>query len=215
MNQTFTVEIYDRLIAAVAALPKEAIEKTQKEKTRKGYDTTGYQYQFLVNVLNEVIGPEGWNFEYEIIKEIIGQFKSGQAYYDLTVKMTITILGNSKSCVGGHQASSYADALKGAITNSFKKTLAFFGPGKMAYEGTLDDDYLPYPSPTPQKTITIQQAASLRESWNQAIEATCQTDEDKETKTKEMLNGFGCQKWGQLTTLQAEDIRQRINDLTK
>jgi hypothetical protein len=44
---------------------------------------------------------------------------------------------------GGHVASSEADARKGAYTNAFKKAAAFFGVGKQAYEGSLDDDALP------------------------------------------------------------------------
>ena len=66
--------------------------------------------------------------------------------------MKITILGVEKTCVGGHKSEMYADALKGAITNSFKKTLGFFGIGKKAYEGMLDDDYRPIPVGTQAKT---------------------------------------------------------------
>jgi hypothetical protein len=44
---------------------------------------------------------------------------------------------------GGPLASSEADARKGSYTNAFKKAAAFFGVGRMAYEGSLDDDNLP------------------------------------------------------------------------
>ena len=44
---------------------------------------------------------------------------------------------------GGHLASSEADARKGAYTNAFKKAAAFFGVGRQAYEGSLDDDNVP------------------------------------------------------------------------
>ena len=44
---------------------------------------------------------------------------------------------------GGHLASSEADARKGAFTNAFKKAAAFFGVGRQAYEGSLDDDNVP------------------------------------------------------------------------
>jgi hypothetical protein len=44
---------------------------------------------------------------------------------------------------GGPLASSEADARKGSYTNAFKKAAAFFGVGRQAYEGSLDDDNLP------------------------------------------------------------------------
>ena len=40
-------------------------------------------------------------------------------------------------------ASSETDARKGSYTNAFKKAAAFFGVGRQAYEGSLDDDNLP------------------------------------------------------------------------
>lgn len=122
-------------------LPKEAIQKTTKEQTKKGYDTTGLGYQFCVNRFNEVYG-ENWGYEYKILKETTGKFKSGAPYYDLTVELIIWVnkKGNERKCVGGHISSVYADAFKGAITNAFKKTAAFWGVGRQAYEGSLDDD---------------------------------------------------------------------------
>ena len=144
-EQSFTKEIYAQLVAAVDRLPKAAVEKTKRADTRKGYDTTGYQYQYLVNVLNEVVGPAGWSLDYALVHDEAGNYKSGQPFHDITVETTVTVLGAVRKCVGGHVSGSYTDALKGAITNSFKKTVAFFGVGKSAYEGTLDDDYRPYP----------------------------------------------------------------------
>jgi len=146
---------YEELIKAVDALPKEAVEKADKNVTRKGYNTTGYQYQFLVNVLNDVIGVGEWGFNYKIIKEIEGKWNNGRGFWDITVEVFIWIqIGNKRpsfSCVGGHKSEAYADALKGAITNGFKKTVAFFGVGKKAYEGTIDDDYRPQENGSTQK----------------------------------------------------------------
>lgn len=142
-DKTFTKEIYDKLVEAVDKLPKEAVERTTAEKTRKGYDTTGYQYQFLVNVLNEVVTPAGWSYEYEVVNTIQGQYKSGQTFYEITVKTKVDVLDASREAPGGHISSSYSDALKGAITNALKKTFGMFGVGKKAYEGTLDEDYQP------------------------------------------------------------------------
>jgi hypothetical protein len=55
---------------------------------------------------------------------------------------------------GGHLASSEADARKGAFTNAFKKAAAFFGVGRQAYEGSLDDDNLPADHSADGVTIT-------------------------------------------------------------
>jgi len=152
---TFNKEIYDQIIKAVEALPEEAVERAKKEDTRKGYDTTGYQYQFLVNVLNEVVTPAGWSFEWSTVKEIEGAYKSGQKFYEIAVSTKVDILDASRVHAGGHISSSYSDALKGAITNSLKKTLGLFGVGKKAYEGALDDDYKPQPEPHTEVATTV------------------------------------------------------------
>ena len=125
-------------------LEGEAIQKTKKEETRKGYDTIGYGYQYIVNRFNDIF-ENRWGFNYQIIKEIEGNFKSGQPYYDIIVEMEIWIDNNkenTRKCVGGHISVNYADALKGAITNAFKKTASFWGVGREAYEGSVDDDNL-------------------------------------------------------------------------
>jgi hypothetical protein len=128
-------------------LPEAAIQRTKKSDTRKAYDTDGYGYQYCVNRFNEIAGDK-WGFDWKIFKEVEGNFsQSGKAYYDITVDCLIWIdsPANQRHCVGGHISGNYADALKGAITNAFKKTAAFWGVGRHAYEGSIDDDNQPYP----------------------------------------------------------------------
>lgn len=154
---------YQRLLEAVDKLPKEAVESAPKEKTRKGYDTTGYQYQYLVNVMNEVFGLEGWGFDYKVLKEIEGTYaRSGGNYWEITVDISLWTLADGKTakrtCVGGHRSEMHPDALKGAITNGLKKTLALLGVGKKAYEGTLDEDYRPIPGGNADRTEANKQA---------------------------------------------------------
>lgn len=144
-------ELYDRLIGAVEKLPPEAIEKAPKEITRKGYDTTGYQYQYLVNICNEILGLTGWGFDYEIVKDIEGTWGEKQKrFFEVSINLTMWMkVGDTKAerkCAGGHKADLHGDALKGAITNALKKTMAMFGVGKKAYEGTIDEDYTAIPS---------------------------------------------------------------------
>lgn len=135
-------DIYQKLLAAVEKLPENAVERADKKITRKGYDTTGYQYQFLVNVMNEVLGIDGWTFTYTIVKELSGTWgQNPRPFHEITTNVKVSIGNTTRECAGGHKADSHADALKGAITNGFKKAVALFGVGKKAYEGTIDEDY--------------------------------------------------------------------------
>lgn len=138
-RQADTLSLYEKLSAP---FPQEAIQRTIKEETKKGYDTTGIGYAYCVNRFNEICGLDSWGYDWKIIKEIEGKYKSGVPNFEICVELAIWLKSkeNMRKCVGGHLAISYADALKGAITNAFKKTAAFWGVGKQAYEGSIDDD---------------------------------------------------------------------------
>ena len=127
-------------------LRSEAIQRTQDWQTHKGYDTDGYGYQFCVNRFNEVFGNQ-WGCSFDIIHEATSSSKSGNTMYDITTKVSIWVINpdQPRSCAGSHRSKTYGDALKGAITNGFKKTAAFWGVGRQAYEGALDDDNDPWP----------------------------------------------------------------------
>lgn len=134
-------EIYEKLSAP---MPEEAVERSKGAETGKGYNTTGYGYQYCVNRFNDVLGLLGWSFTYEEVDRLDGTDKSGRPRISVTIDCTIEIAeGIKKTCSGGHISNNYADARKGAITNAFKKTAALFGVGKAAYEGTIDDDNQP------------------------------------------------------------------------
>ncbi|HPK86385.1 MAG TPA: Rad52/Rad22 family DNA repair protein [Bacilli bacterium] len=135
-------KLYDELSKP---LDKKAIQRSKSEDTKKGYDTTGYGYQFIVNRFNEVLGIGGWNWSFEEVERAEGTYKSGTKFVSITGKATIVLnLPNgqvvSHSEYGGHQSSNLTDALKGASTNALKKTAAFFGVGKDAFEGSIDED---------------------------------------------------------------------------
>lgn len=127
-------------------LSKDAIQRTKGSETRKGYDTDGYSYQYCVDRFNEVLGMD-WGYDYKILKEKEGVYNNGTPFYDITVEVSIYIMSpdTSRACAGSHISKNYGDALKGAITNAFKKTAAFWGVGADAYRGTIDDDNIPYP----------------------------------------------------------------------
>lgn len=189
-------------------MPEEAIQRTRKEDTRKGYNTDGYSYQFCVDRLNEVAGDK-WFFTWGVIHEDKGAYKSGIPYYDITVRVEIWISpdGKGRSCVGGHTAMTYADALKGAITNGFKKTAAFWGVGRDAYAGTIDDDNNPLPDEAKNKVDTNKIFTDL----TLKIEV-CQKVLQLENVSNEITANKHLLKAGQLDALR-EDYKRRMGEL--
>lgn len=137
----------------------EGVQRTKGIETKKGYDTTGYGYQYIVDRFNYVFGFD-WGFDWKVFDSREGEYSSGRKYYEITVETTIwvridndpTVPIVKRSCVGGHISSIYADALKGAITNSFKKTAGFFGVGADAFRGQIDEDNKPIPDSFDNKT---------------------------------------------------------------
>jgi len=162
-------------------MPNEAIDRSDKKDTGKGYDTTGYGYQYVINRFNEVCGVGGWGYQYRILKEFEGQSRAGAKMYSVTVEVAIWVMveegtgkdgkdkTSKKECIGGHTSMNYADALKGAVTNGIKKTAAFFGVGKDAYEGSVDDDNRPVEdgksmgNGQPNKPLPVKPAPALNE----------------------------------------------------
>lgn len=139
---------WEKILDALSLpLPEEAVERTSGSKTGKGYDTTGYKYQYVVNRFNEVLGINGWSYTYDMLEKHEYKTSSGKDRIGVTVNLELTLKcgeeTNTKALVGGHDSNNYADALKGAITNALKKTAAMFGNGKSAYEVTIDDDNTP------------------------------------------------------------------------
>jgi hypothetical protein len=137
MTETKTKNVYSELSKK---LPSEGIQKSNGKETGKGYDTSGYGYQFVVNRLNEILGIDGWSYEYKIIKEVEGVSSTGKPRIMVCVETNMTIGDNTKPMVGGHTSNNFTDALKGALTNAIKKNAAMFGVGKEAYEKLMDED---------------------------------------------------------------------------
>ncbi len=141
--------------AIYAALAKpfdeHCIQRTEGRLTGRGYDTTGIGYQHIANRLNEVLGVGGWRAHRTVtVKEIVRSNgrPAFEAICDITLELGEWVDGNfivfaESLADGGHVASSEADARKGSYTNAFKKAAGFFGVGRQAYEGSLDDDNLP------------------------------------------------------------------------
>ena len=174
-------KLYDELSKP---LDKRAIQRSKGSDTKKGYDTTGYGYQFIVNRFNEVLGVGGWNWAFEEIERAEGTYKSGTRFISITGKTTITVnlpSGQiSHSEYGGHQSSNLTDALKGASTNALKKTASFFGVGKDAFEGSIDEDN--QDQPEVKKPAITKKEGSEESTLHQTL---TMIDSIKEIKTLE------------------------------
>ena len=160
-----TIEEKKRIYAALSTpFPEEAIERTDGRTTGRGYSTTGIKYQYVVNRLNEVLGIGSYRAHRTVtVKEI--QTSKGrpafEAICDLTLELGAWIEGQfvcwaESLADGGHTSMSEADARKGAYTNALKKAAAFFGVGKQAYEGSIDDDNTPG-EPTQEPAASLPQ----------------------------------------------------------
>jgi hypothetical protein len=145
-----------KIYAALAApFPEHCIQRTEGRITGRGYDTSGIGYQYIANRLNEVLGVGGWRAHRVItVKEVTRSNgrPAFEAIADITLELGSWVDGNfivfaESLADGGHVASAESDARKGAYTNAFKKAAAFFGVGRQAYEGSLDDDNVPSDSP--------------------------------------------------------------------
>ena len=137
--------------ALSAPFPESCVQRTDGHQTGRGYSTTGIAYQFVVNRLNDVVGLGGFRAERTMTTREMTSAK-GRPVFEAICELKLQLgewqdgkfvpfaeaIGD-----GGHTSVSMADAIKGAFTNGFKKAAAFFGCGRQAYEGTLDEDSIP------------------------------------------------------------------------
>ena len=146
-----------QLYAALAApFPESCIQRTDGKLTGKGYSTSGIGYQFIVNRLKPSIGcwvlprspHDDHQGDHSQQRSARGWSVSATSPWKLGRSSTVSGSWSGESLAdGSHQSSTEGDARKGAYTNAFKKAAAFFGVGKQAYEGTLDDDNVPSENP--------------------------------------------------------------------
>jgi len=142
-------------------LPQEAVKSGTLED---GTVLTMYGYQFAVNVLNEVLGMDHWYLEVEHQSAIIDKDKNKyQATVFVHLKLGNWDNGNfsviaQKDSYGHGENEQRGNALKGAVTNGFKKAAAMFGIGKKAYEGLMEDfdiDELNNPKPKEARVTKV------------------------------------------------------------
>jgi len=125
----------------IKEIPKEALRLSTLED---GTVYTLYGYQFIINRLNDVVGFEHWNIK--VITEPRSEKRNN--FWFVSLSLTLS-LGNwtsalfiplvSKVSYGSGASENLGNALKGALTNGFKKAAAMYGIGKKAYEGLIED----------------------------------------------------------------------------
>jgi hypothetical protein len=143
-------EVYEKLSEP---FPKEAIQRTKKSDTGKGYNTTGYGEQYVVDRFNEVLGVTGWSDGYAVVcksEELKPKDDKGRERikYHYVLERWIKIHANPEFSLsestkydgGGNSSFDEGDAFKGAMSNSFKRVAAKFGVGRQAYAGEIDAD---------------------------------------------------------------------------
>lgn len=202
-------------------ISKEAIQRTNKADTKKGYDTTGYGYQYCIDRFNDVCGAN-WGYNWEILKEIQGNYKSGAPFWSITVSLGIWVSDKLtlRLCVGSHTATDYGDALKGAITNAFKKTASFWGVGREAYAGTIDDDNQPYPDTPDNKDNETpdKQRKEVISIYNLKILPLIKGKDGtiaESPELKKLLSEYGHTKFSECTIEQAREIARIMNKEVK
>lgn len=212
-------KIYEKLSAD---LPSVGIQQVSKEVSRKGYDSTGYGYQFHVNRMNEVLFGH-WRAIHTVIKEEEGITARGKTIYRKIVHMTLQIgnwvtleSGENRFQVlmevegyGGHESLEEASAYKGAYTNAFKKTTAMLGVGKRAFEGLLDEDLLAIEAQ--EEPIEKDAQIDLVTEKKKEILAACREKSLTDQQAAELVQYFLGEN--EMTIKEANDILETVRTM--
>ena len=129
MTQEELKTLYEKLSVKI---PEEFLFKYEDG----GKELTGYESQYAINLLNDIVGVGNWKTEEVINKQ--ETLKNGW-----TCAMTLKLIING--CIevtgyGGHYSSNIANAYKGAKTSAFKNACKYLGIGKELHSRGIDDD---------------------------------------------------------------------------
>jgi len=151
-------------------------ETIQTGKSTWGADITGVKSQYIANRFNEVLGIQHWRYDI-LDKEIVIDKNSYVVWMGLKLSIGNLLEDGqflelaSRSYYGGCRNTAAHEALKGAVTNTFKKAASMFGVAKDVYEGTMDEDFKQYledqqadtltaPAPAPAVPFTPEQSTA-------------------------------------------------------
>ena len=124
-------KIYKQLSAP---FPKEAL----KDDNSRGFILTSVKAQYIKERLNEVMGPNGWDFESEVVKIT----DEGVA---VKLKLTLKFPDGTTSTKGGFgggefksKAQAFGDPFKGAETDALSKAASAFGVANDVFKGLVE-----------------------------------------------------------------------------
>lgn len=142
--------------------PEESVKKTESQSMKK--QITGYNAQYVINALNEVIGPGNWREYGESETKMPGKayvtiyhgtFEIGNWKTERRKSVTRlpdgTVLENDEpvsffevlarySHVGGSRNMDEWESIKGSRTNFLKKVCSYIGNGWRSYALAIDED---------------------------------------------------------------------------
>lgn len=156
-EETFSRSKYLALATALLSKPltdlygEEVVVETSREQTGQGYDTRGYKVAYAYDRLNDLFSVGGWSVDSEFRQT--SRDDKGRVFYAGSVTINILNPFTGETLVtrkgyGGFLGKSDGNALKGAFTNTFKKTVSMLGLGNEFYRGDDDIDETPVSAPS-------------------------------------------------------------------
>lgn len=148
----------EHLKACMVDFPAEAIERSFGGQTGRGYDTTGYGYQYVADRLSRVFGIGNWRVLHSQEVQVGSWGNPPRKNFTAVCDMTLELghwTENADGQVyfrttaqapgyGSHTSADEGDARKGGLTNALKKTAAWLtGAGSPAYRKEIDPDNAP------------------------------------------------------------------------
>lgn len=122
-------------IKKVNKILKKGEPKNITEDKTRGFSSTGYDPQYIIDAMNKVFGIEGWGFEDLYNKtfenETVAKIRAWLSVGDNEVSRTA--YGSKKIL----EKTWLGDAKKSAQTDAIKKALSYFSIGNRAYHGRL------------------------------------------------------------------------------
>jgi len=141
-------------------------EAIQEEKRPGGLSLWGYKPQYLIDAVNEVLGPDGWGYKLISIDTTPADNNkiSAVAQVEVYIKIGETII-----CKGpqfGVSTNYKGDAEKGALTDAIGKGLSLWGIGSKAYRGLLRPTSQPTTGPTQVQETKPEKPEPQKEEKN-------------------------------------------------
>lgn len=158
---------------------EEPSSLSKAEKGKRKY--TGYQAQFIIDAVNEILGYINWRYDLLDIR-IEKPENAGQWHAEAKIKLYIiyvcpkatsdgaNFLVEQEFCrgevVGSSANPDYGSTLKGAITDALKKALSQWSIGQRAYRDEIENgNATGPPKALPDQVKRIHELGLAMENW--------------------------------------------------